>query len=73
MNQQVSNHKSRLGGVMASVLAIIRMVRGLKLDQGDEFLREIKTGDEVNPEAPCRKMICQRTLQSMKEIIRKGN
>jgi hypothetical protein len=54
---------SRLGGVVASVLAAGPKGRGLKPGSSDGFLRAIKIrstpsfGWEVKPEAPCRKIL----------------
>jgi hypothetical protein len=50
-----------LGDVMVSVLATESKVRGFKPGRFDGFLRAIKFhstptfGEEVKPEAPCRK------------------
>jgi hypothetical protein len=56
--------RSRLGGVIVSVLASGPKVRGLKPRLGDG-LRTMKFrstpffGEEVKPEAPCRKVLRQ--------------
>jgi hypothetical protein len=52
-----------VGGVLFSLLAIRPNVRGFKPGRGDLFLRAIQIrstpsfGAEVNPEAPCRKIL----------------
>jgi hypothetical protein len=55
-----SSERSRLGGLMVSVLAIEPKVREFIPGQGDGFLRAIKIrstpsfGGEVKPSASCR-------------------
>jgi hypothetical protein len=55
--------ESLLGGVVVSVLATGPKCRGFELSRGDGSLRAIKIrntpsfGEEVKPEAPCRKIL----------------